>query len=235
VKSFFNQKIEVKIMAAAKSNISISIEFKNLIENADKSNCSIAKYCENEGITQIDFVPAENVGELENSGFFVFSDWIDFFNDDIANTPVIFEDYNAIQFLQSGEQIYIKEMTTMCADLSRGFSSETEEWFIDWQKDNGIIVIKDGTVLVGYCCVAIYDNGNIAWIRRIAVKPEYQGKGYGKALMEQAIVYGIAKGAKRGFLASDVLNANAIALYKKYGFVPQSETGEITMKKSTHI
>ena len=80
--------------------------------------------------------------------------------------------------------------------------------------------MKDGAVLIGYCSVSIYNNGGIVWIRRIAVKPEYQGKGYGKTLMEQAIVYGVNKGAKRGFLAADVLNANAIALYKKYGFVP---------------
>ena len=207
------------------------IEFKDLDENAKKSNCSLSEYCEREEVMQIGFVPLDFVGELEKAGFVVWSNWIDFFNNDIAGTPVTFKDYNAIKFLQSGEQAYIKEMTTMCADLSRGFSAETEEWFIEWQRDNDIIIIKDGEILAGYCCVAVYDDGNIVWIRRIAVKPEYQNKGYGKILMEQAIAYGVNKGAKRGFLASDTLNANAIALYKKCGFVPQSETGEITMKK----
>ena len=218
-------------MVDAKSNINITkeIEFNDLIENARKSNCSLVEYCKNEGITQIGFVPSEYVNELENIGFYIFSDWIDFFNNDIASTPTAFKDYTAIRFLHPDEQLYIKEMTTMCADLSRGFSAEKEEWFVDWQRDNDIIIIKDGDTLVGYCCVAIYDDGNIVWVRRIAVKPEYQGKGYGKNLMEQAIVYGIHKGAKRGFLASDALNANAIALYKKCGFVSQSETGEITM------
>ena len=216
---------------AKQNDVGKEIEFKDLYEKTKESNCSIAEYCEYGGITQIGFVPAENVCELENAGFFVASDWIDFFNDDIANTPTVFKDYDAIQFLQSDDQLYMEEMTTMCADLSRGFYAETKEWFIDWQRDNDIIIIKDGAELAGYCCVSVYDGGNIVWIRRIAVKPEYQGRGHGKSLMEQAIVYGLSKGAKRGFLAADVLNANAIALYKKYGFVPQSETGEITMKK----
>ena len=209
------------------------LDFNDLKENTKKLNCSISTYCEHEGITQIGFVPSEYINELENIEFVVWADWIDFFNNDIAYTPTYFKDYNTILFLQSDEQAYIKEMTIICANLSRGFTAETEEWFIDWQRDNDIIIVKDGELLVGYCCVSIYDNGNgsTIWVRRIAVKPEYQGKGYGKTLMEQAIVYGINKGAKRGFLAADVLNENAISLYKKCGFVPQSETGEITMKK----
>jgi ribosomal protein S18 acetylase RimI-like enzyme len=209
----------------------LEIEFKDLKENAEKLNCSLSEYCKHEGIAQIGFVPSEYVNELENAGFVVWSDWIDFFNNDIANTPANFKDYNTILFLQSNEQAYIKEMTVICANLSRGFTEETEKWFIDWQEDNDIIIIKDGELLVGYCCVSIYDDGNILWIRRMAVKPEYQSKGYGKKLVEQAIVYGVSKGAKRGFLAADVLNENAISLYKKCGFIPQSETGEITMKR----
>jgi ribosomal protein S18 acetylase RimI-like enzyme len=210
------------------------IEFKDLMENAKKSNCSFSEYFEHKKITQVGFVPPEYVKKLENAGFVVWSNWIDFFNDDIANTPTDFKDYNNILFLQSGEQSYIKEMTIICENLSRGFEAETKEWFIDWQKDNDIIIVKSENILIGYCCVSIYDDGNTVWIRRIAVKPEYQGRGYGKTLMEQAIVYGVYKGAKRGFLAADVLNENAIFLYKKYGFVPQSETGEITMRKIIH-
>ncbi|MCL2406663.1 MAG: GNAT family N-acetyltransferase [Defluviitaleaceae bacterium] len=207
------------------------IEFNDLKENATKLNCSFSDYCKREGITQIGFVPSEYVNELESAGFAVYSDWIDFFNNDIASTSTNFKDYNNILFLQSSEHSYIKEMVIMCANLSRGFTAEKEEWFIDWQRDNDIIIIKAENILIGYCCVSIYDDGNIMWVRRISVKPEYQGRGYGKTLLEQAIVYGVNKGAKRGFLAVDVLNENAISLYKNYGFVPQSETGEITMKK----
>lgn len=210
------------------------IEFKDLKENAEKLNCSLSEYCEQIGITQIGFVPSEYVDELTAIGFSVWSDWIDFFNNDIINTPTTFKDYHAIRFLQSCEQSYIKEMTNMCANLSRGFTAETEKWFIDWQRDNDIIILEERNTLIGYCCVSIYDNGNIVWVRRIAVKPEYQGKGYGKSLMEQAIVYGVTNGAKRGFLAADVLNENGIALYKKCGFMPQSETGEITMKRNRY-
>lgn len=180
---------------------------------------------------QIGFVPLDFVNLLENAEFIVWSEWIDFFNNDIVNTQIAFKDYNAIQFLKNDEQYYIKDMADMCVGLSRGFTAEKEEWFIDWLKDNDIIIIKDEKSLIGYCCVSIYDNGNIVWVRRIAVKPEYQSKGYGKILVEQALVYGIYKKAKRSFLHVDILNTNAVALYKKCGFVPQSDRGEITMKR----
>ena len=208
------------------------IEYKDLCENVEKLSCSIREYCEREGITQIGFVPPGKVNELEAAGFVVWSDWIDFFNENIADTPVTFKEYNSIRFLQSNEIDYINEMTTMCMGISRNFTAEKQEWFVEWQKDNDIIIIENDNILIGYCCVSIYDDGNIVWVRRIAVKPEYQGKGYGKKLMEQAIAYGVSKGAKRGFLASDVLNNSAISLYKSRGFIPKSETGEITMQKA---
>ena len=182
---------------------------------------------------EISFVSLDFVEALESIGFAVWCNWVDFFNNDIANTPIVFKDYNAIQFLKSDEQFYIKEAASAGADLSRGFTAEKEEWFVDWLKDNDIIIVKDENILVGICCVSIYDmdSGKTVWIRRIAVKSEYQGRGYGKTLMEQAIVYGINKGAKRGFLAADTLNTNAAALYKKCGFMPQSDSGEIVMRK----
>jgi GNAT superfamily N-acetyltransferase len=178
----------------------------------------------------VGFVPSEFVDAFENIGFSVWSNWIDFFNNDIANTPTTFKDYNAIQFLKADEESYIREAANIGADLSRGFTAEKEEWFVEWLKDNDIIIVKYGDILVGNCCVSVYNNGTTVWVRRIAVKAEYQGRGYGKNLIEQALVYGINKGAARSFLAADVLNTNAIALYKKCGFVPQSDSGEITMK-----
>lgn len=178
------------------------------------------------------FMP-ELVNAFENGGFTVWSDWVDYFNNDIVNTPISFKDYNDIQFLASDEHEIIKAMTTLCAGQSRGFTAEKEEWFIDWLKNNDIIILKDGNTLIGYNCVSVYDMGAGAtvWVRRIAVNPAYQGRGYGKNLIEQALVYGITKGAKRGFLAADVLNDNAIALYKKCGFMPQSTHGEIMIKR----
>jgi len=182
---------------------------------------------------QIGFVPSDLVEVFEEAGFIVWSEWIDFFNNDINNTPTEFKDYDAIQFLKPDENfdVYIKDMTTIGADLSRGFTEEKGEWFIEWARDNDIIIIKDGDSLAGICCVSVYDNGNTVWIRRIAVKAEYQGMGFGKKLMEQALAYGINKGAKRAFLAADTLNVNAIALYKKCGFIPQGDRGEITIKR----
>lgn len=179
------------------------------------------------------FFILELVDAFKASGFVVTADWIDFFNNDIANTPTSFKGYNDIHFLQSDEHDIIKEMADMCIDQSRGFEYEKEEWYTDWIKNNDIIILKDGDILIGYNCVSVYDTstGITVWVRRVAVNPKYQDMRYGKKLMEQALIYGISKGAKRGFLAADALNNKAFSLYKKYGFVPQSEHGEINMKR----
>jgi len=47
--------------------------------------------------------------------------------------------------------------------------------------------------------------------------------------MEQAILYGVNNGAIKGFLAADILNENAIGLYRKYGFHMKSTDRELQM------
>lgn len=127
------------------------------------------------------------------------------------------------------------DMSKLCATQSRGFQGESTDWFTNWVKENEVIVTKDGNSLIGYCCVSIYADGTMLWIREIAVSPQYQGRGYGKKLMEQAIQYGVKMGAKRGFLAADVLNTNAIGLYNSYGFIQRDSHGELQMIRAFNI
>ena len=47
--------------------------------------------------------------------------------------------------------------------------------------------------------------------------------------MEQAIQYGVGKGATRGFLAADILNEIAIGLYNSYGFYKKNAESELQM------
>jgi len=86
-------------------------------------------------------------------------------------------------------------------------------------------------LIAGFCSVSIYGEGTTLWIRMLGVDPKYQGQGIGKKLMEQAIKYGIQNGAEKGFLAADLLNANAIGLYKKYDFHAKDAEGELQMVK----
>ena len=193
----------------------------HFIEDLKKLNTSIF----------VNFVPTEFVESLENIGFKIICEFIDFFNEDIKNTEITFSKYNNIEFLLPSELEQTSRVSRLCQLQSRGFTGETVAWFEKWIRENKVIVVKKDSDIIGYCCVSIYANGAILWIREIAVNPQYQRKGYGKLLIEQALCYGIDNGAKRGFLATDILNEQAIELYRKYNFVPRSGESEIQMIK----
>ena len=95
-----------------------------------------------------------------------------------------------------------------------------------------MIVCREGLKMVGFCAVSIYDKGTTLWVRVIAVDPAYQGRGIGKILMEHAVRYGVHNGAKKGFLAADLLNNNAIGLFNKFGFYAKDSEGELQMVKA---
>jgi len=123
----------------------------------------------------------------------------------------------------------VAALSQKCKLQSRGFEGETVEWFAEWLLENKIIVLRAHSMIVGFCCVSIYNEGTTLWIRKIAVDPEHQGMGLGKKLMEQAICYGVEHGATRGFLAADILNKNAIGLFNKYNFLAKDSDSELQM------
>jgi ribosomal protein S18 acetylase RimI-like enzyme len=84
-------------------------------------------------------------------------------------------------------------------------------------------------------CTATYahdsQKGPIAWIREVAVRPEYQRMGIGRKLVTQALSYGKENGAVRGFLQADECNIYAIHLYESLGFVSNKHEVQIDMFK----
>lgn len=184
---------------------------------------------------QINFVPYEYQEELQKIGFFPWAEYIDYFNNDLDNTEITHSDYSEISFLEQHGCREVSLLSKRCANQSRGFMGETEQWFSDWLHDNDVIILRKDNKIVGFCCVSIYNNGMNLWIREVAVAPTYQGQGLGKILIEQAICYGIHKGAVKGFLAADVLNENAIKLYMKYGFEGNADRGELQMRRKSII
>jgi ribosomal protein S18 acetylase RimI-like enzyme len=178
---------------------------------------------------RIDFVPKTFIPILKSACFSEWAEWVDFFNNELAKTSISFNSYDSIRFIKPEEIPAIMTVFTSCEGSSRGFAGETEDWFRNWIKENDIIVIGEGTEIAGYCCVSIYASGTILWVRELAVEPSHRRKGFGRSLLEQAILYGIYRGAKRGFLHADIQNKNAINLYNKYGFVAQSAEGELQM------
>jgi len=184
---------------------------------------------------QINFIPYEYQEELQEIGFFPWAEYIDYFNSNLHNTEITQSDYSKIVFLEQHDCREASLVSKSCANQSRGFIGETEQWFSAWLNDNDVIILRKDNKLVGFCCVSIYNNGMNLWIREVAVTPTYQGQGLGKILIEQAICYGVHKGAVKGFLAADVLNTNAIKLYSKYGFIGNADRGELQMRRSSAL
>jgi len=190
------------------------------------------------GSLYIEFIPPEFVDAFGKHGFGIHSEFLDFFNTDLEKTLSEPADINKIKFLDRAGCGRASELTMESRNDSRGFRGDSKEWFEEWiGTDNcSVIIIEENGLLIGLCCISLYDFDNVKgpslWIREIAVKPSFRGKGYGKQLLQQAISYGISKGAKRGFLHCDIENKNAIGLYNKFGFFSKPERGQINMAKN---
>ncbi|WP_319479646.1 GNAT family N-acetyltransferase [uncultured Draconibacterium sp.] len=68
---------------------------------------------------------------------------------------------------------------------------------------------------VGFARV-ITDYAVFAWLLDVFILPEYQGKGYGKKLMEAIMTHNHLQGLRRWGLGTD----DAHGLYKQFGFAP---------------
>jgi ribosomal protein S18 acetylase RimI-like enzyme len=183
-----------------------------------------------EGSIKINFVEHKYRTDLENMGFITYAEYIDFFCYDLNGVNVENDNYDNIIFSNSNECKKLSILSKKCSGSSRGFSGESIEWFSEWMAENSVIIVNDDKKnIIGFCCVAIYSNGSNLWIRELAVDPKYQGQGFGKKLIEQAICYGRNKGAVKGFLAVDIKNEKAIHIYKKYNFTNKCNIGELQM------
>lgn len=71
----------------------------------------------------------------------------------------------------------------------------------------------DAGVQIGYARI-VTDGATFAWLCDLYVEKQYQGKGFGKQLMEYIMGEPSLKGLRRICLATK----DAHSLYKKYGF-----------------
>lgn len=103
-----------------------------------------------------------------------------------------------------------EETNNKCAGVARPFA-----------------VYADGR-LVGFTMFAFdekYEDPNDRyWLWRFMIDKNEQGKGYGKAALEEIIKYFRKNGADMILLSTEPENETALHIYHKYGF---KETGEI--------
>ena len=75
---------------------------------------------------------------------------------------------------------------------------------------------------VGFARV-ITDYAVFAWLLDVFILPEFQGKGYGKKLMEAIMTHNTLQGLRRWGLGTD----DAHGLYKQFGFAPLHKPGNM--------
>jgi len=85
-----------------------------------------------------------------------------------------------------------------------------------------IFTLLEADQVVGVCAL-FKEDANVFQLARMAVSPEFQGKGFGHALIDAAFEHLHKIGASRVHLLSNTILAPAIALYRKHGFTVLSE------------
>jgi len=184
-----------------------------------------------------EFIPPEFVAEMEELGFKIVSEWVDFVVKDLHAIEVSQSRFEGVRPIEANEYEEASEVLCSCIGCSRGFTGESAQWVKEWNEaeDRCILVAEVKKELVGVCCLSMYDfdseKGAILWLREIGVSPGYQGKGIGYALIEKAFQWGKDKVAKRSFLACDAENYNGIKLYEKFGYRRNDGRGQINMAK----
>ncbi|MFQ5919170.1 MAG: GNAT family N-acetyltransferase [Thermoplasmata archaeon] len=83
----------------------------------------------------------------------------------------------------------------------------------------GTLVAWKGSRRVGVTTATAYARAT--WIGNVIVGPEERGKGYGRALVEEALRYGQAQGAETAWLNA---YANVEGFYRDLGFEPLGRT-----------
>ncbi len=180
----------------------------------------------------LEFIPEEWVDTFTQAGYLVRDKFRDYTKPDLSD---INNEHSHTEFLQVDESLKAAEVTMSCKGQSRGFTGQTHEWIEEWLTKTEDIIHKavvlernDEKEIVGVCFTGVYginsQKGPVAWIREVAVHPDYQSKGIGRRLIKQALSHCKSHGAVRAFLAADECNVNAIHLYKSLGFQPDADT-----------
>jgi GNAT superfamily N-acetyltransferase len=80
-----------------------------------------------------------------------------------------------------------------------------------------VFFLLDGDGVRGTCAVIRHDAETYE-LAKMAVAPTARGRGYGDRLVEAAIAFARAAGARRLMLVSNTRRAAALTLYRKHGF-----------------
>ena len=127
-------------------------------------------------------------------------------------------------------------LVTWRPDLRAQFERLNREWIERWFvvedadrtvfADPGARIVEPGGQIffvvdeagVRGTCAMIRHNAETFELAKMAVEPAAQGRGYGDRLVEAAVEFARAAGARRIILVSNTLLGPALNLYRKHGF-----------------
>jgi putative acetyltransferase len=85
------------------------------------------------------------------------------------------------------------------------------------------VLVDDDDAIVGTVGLAIVDaetgRGPAGELRKMYLRPDHRGRGLGRAAMERVLAFARARGFSRVELETHSVLSDAIALYRRYGFV----------------
>lgn len=185
----------------------------------------------------LQFVPEDWENEFLKHGFIEYGVMRDYWQELKMPAPLAHE--YEVAPISLSECAAASVVTCSCYLQSREFQGETPQWAEEWitgrepnaaspyARDHAILGIHENGALAGVACICIYGddspNGAVVWLRELAVIPEYQGRGYGRALVAATLKYGLQHNAKRSFLMADDCNQNAKKLYISMGYKPGAD------------
>ncbi|SDD01947.1 Acetyltransferase (GNAT) domain-containing protein [Terribacillus halophilus] len=112
------------------------------------------------------------------------------------------------------------QLDILCFD----FDAEEAQVYNDRMEKDGFqkefYIIETESKAVGK--IRIHQNGKRSEIYGFAVLPEFQGKGYGRKALQEAVRMETAKG-QRVFLEVQTENEKALSLYTSIGFMKESQ------------
>ena len=91
-----------------------------------------------------------------------------------------------------------------------------------------ILAARDGDQVVGMVSllftISTAEGGRVCWLEDMVVRPDRRGGGLGSRLLQSAIAYARSHSFSRITLLTDKLNAGAIRLYGRHGFIVSEMT-----------
>ncbi|MCY2940129.1 MAG: GNAT family N-acetyltransferase [Planctomycetota bacterium] len=99
---------------------------------------------------------------------------------------------------------------------------------IESAHDGVILAARDGDQVVGMVgllfTISTAEGGRVCWLEDMVVRPDRRGGGLGSRLLQSAIAYARSHSFSRITLLTDKLNAGAIRLYGRHGFIESEMT-----------